>query len=598
MNDGELIGPWAELVIAGLVAGGVRRLVVCPGSRSTPFALTALRHSELTCWSVVDERSAGFFALGQAKATGAPTALLATSGTAAAHFFPAVIEARMAGCPLVLVSADRPHELVHCGAPQTIEQSRLFDGYVEHAVDLGNPDPREIALRGVFRQVMQAVIIARGPRPGPVHVNARATKPLEPARPSSPQGRALSDLARRVVAEARSGVGSPPRLVPPSEDLAEVGKRLGAAARGLIFCGALTPAQAPPPNLLHELARRTGFPLVCEATSQGRTAPRTADEILLCDRLEPLLLDARFRRSFAPEVILQIGAAPLGAAWESWLESPVERHVLSVHGWADPMHGAATVLAGDSTLAILGLLENLAPVTGALDGARRSYRLGLAKLGRVAAAAIDATLGASTAGLSEGQVVRTTVAALPPGATLVLGSSLPLRAVDLFTSAFPEPHPVIANRGTNGIDGLVSAAAGVASLSLPVTLLLGDVSFLHDVGGLWAARNARAPLVIVVLNDRGGRIFDELPVALAATPEELAYFTTPHALNLARAADLYGHGYFRTTSTDSLAEALTSANTTLGATVIDASLASGEPRRELAHLRAEVARRLALEPRA
>lgn len=593
MSDPEVLGPWAELIVAGLVAGGVRGVVVSPGSRSTPFVLACLRRAELTCWSVVDERSAGFFALGQAKATGAPVVLLSTSGTAPAHYLPAVIEASATGCPLVLLTADRPHELVHCGAPQTIEQTRLFDGHVRHAVDLGNPDPRTAALRGACRRIQQAVALALGPRPGPVHVNARAAKPLEPAAPTTPEGRAVAREAGELAASAVAVVPAPSRVQPSSASIAELAARLAHAERGLIVCGALTPAQAPAPELVGQLARRLGFALACEATSQLRVAAAGA-EALLCDRIEPLLLDPDFRSRVAPDVVLQIGAAPLAAGWDEWLAPSVERHVLSPQGWADPSHGAATLIEAEVTLTLELLLGRLPPTPGAA-AARREFLAKLARLQAVAADAVKAVLAGGRAGLTEGHVVEATLDALPPGSALVLGSSLPLRAVDLFTRRLPVASPVVAHRGVNGIDGLLSTGAGVAVARGPTTVLLGDVSFLHDVGGLWAARHVRVPLVVVVINDGGGRIFEELPVAGVATADELAYLTTPQSFDLSHAAALFGHRHRCVQTAGDLRAALAAAHAAAGVTVLEARLAPGEPHAELVRLRAEITRRLAGE---
>ncbi len=594
MNDGELVGPWADLVVAGLVAGGLRDVVVSPGSRSTPFVLASLRRAELTCWSVTDERSAGFFALGRIKATGAPVALLSTSGTAPAHYLPAVIEASATGCPLVVVTADRPLELIHCGAPQTIEQTRLFDAHVRHAVDLGNPDTRLPALRGAIRRVAQAIALARGPRPGPVHINARAAKPLEPTPATSPEGRALARAAAALAADGSRGDLAPSRLQPANEAIGEIATRLARAERGLVFCGALTPAQAPPPALLGELAGRLDFALACETTSQLRTAAVGAGKALM-DRIEPLLLDAHFRARVSPDVVLQIGAAPLTAGWDDWLRPPVERLVLSPHGWADPSHTALVHVEADLRTSIELLLAQLpAPVTAAVCR-RRSFVAELARLQVPAAEAVRAVLEGGSGGLTEGRAVAATLEALPRGSSLVLGSSLPLRAVDLFTPRSDFAILVVANRGANGIDGLVSTAAGVAVARGPTTLLLGDVSFLHDVGGLWAARQVRAPLVIVVLNDGGGRIFEELPVATVASPEELKYLTTPHAFDLRHAAELYGHRYRAVQHPKDLETALEAAHAAPGVTVVDAQLAPGEPHGELVRLRAEVARRMARE---
>lgn len=593
MIRGEvLLGCWAQVVVAGLAQHGVRHLIVSPGSRSTPFLLAALRQERLTCWSVPDERSAGFFALGQAKLTGEPTALLCTSGTAGAHFLPALLEADASGVPLVVLTADRPHELVHCGAPQTIEQTRLFSAYVRFACDLGNPDPRPAALRGVSRRIAQAVSLARGPRPGPTHINARAAKPLEPAEPVSSAELALATLANELVRAPPAS--SPSRLVPTAERVAELARRLASARHGMIFCGALTPAQAPPVALVHELARRTGFPLVCETTSQLRWSSGDA-ELQPCESFEALLLDPVARRRVTPELMLQLGAAPLAAGWNDWLRPPPERLVLSAHGWADPTQTATLLMEGDLTEALALLLERLPPTTGDLYALRVAYRERVQAVARDAGRAVDAVLARGSPGLSEGIAVATVLRRLPASSSLVIGSSLLLRAVDLFGPVLDAPRPVIAHRGVNGIDGLVSTAAGVASVHGVTTLLVGDVSFLHDLGGLWTATRVAAPLVVVVFNDGGGRIFEGLPLAAVASSRELGFFTTPQAFEFEYAARLFGHHYRRVSSPPELIAALGTAYGVAGLSLIEVSLAADEPQRELQQLRTAMVQALGAE---
>jgi len=260
----NLLSEWAALVFASFADAGVERVVVSPGSRSTPFVAGAIREPRLRLFDVIDERAAAFFALGQARVTGVPTLLLCTSGTAGAHYLPAIIEARHAGVPLLVLTADRPTEATACGAAQTIDQTKMFGEHVRRFFDLGMPDGDPSALRAVRRVALQAFVASQYPERGAVHVNARARKPLEPILASATaEGRAVAAAVRAVkdrpirvaLASAQADAGA----------LEIIAAELRAARRGLIVCGPL-PARTDV-GAVEDLARRTGFPLLSESAS-------------------------------------------------------------------------------------------------------------------------------------------------------------------------------------------------------------------------------------------------------------------------------------------------------------------------------------------
>jgi len=579
MSADELVGIWADLVIDGFAAAGVREVVVAPGSRSTPFALAALRHSKLRCHSVIDERSAAFFAVGQARITDAPTLVVATSGTAGAHFFPAVVEASASAIALLLLTADRPRELHDCGAPQTTDQLHLFGRFVRRFVDLGEPVAQEASLRAVHRRSAQAALTARGPLPGPVHINAPVAKPLEPRAPSSHAGQRLAEIAARIRDEVP--VAAPPAPpIPSATCLDAVALDLATAERGLIFCGAL-PASVSHSEI-HALARQTGIPLVAEVTSQLRFS---APGVGLCDTIEALMLSPEPGHTPQPDVVLQIGAAPLSPAWGPVLER-ARTHVLHPHLWADPSQSARSVAVGDVAQAVQALRDRIGAPSDVTQRARRSWGHALGLACRDAWRAVERTVEeAAPASLSEARIVQQVVSALPEGSALAVGNSLVVRELDRFTRAWTTPHPVVAQRGVNGIDGLVSAAAGVASVHAEVFLLLGDVSFVHDLGGLWSAARTSGCLVIVVVNNRGGRIFEQLPIRQAASPAELEFWTTPHRLDLGHAAKLFGIEFSRAATPTDLEAALAAARARCGCTLIEALVSPEDPVESLARLR-------------
>lgn len=568
MTSAGILTQWARLLIRTLAAAGIREVVMSPGSRSTPLLAAVLEHPALCCHRLVDERSAGFFALAQGKLTGRPSLLLCTSGTAPAHYLPAVMEAAMSNTPLLVLSADRPFELHDGGAPQTTDQVRLFGAHARAFFDLGLPDARLEALRGLRRRTLRAVYTATFPQPGPVHLNFRAAQPLEPVPPRDDEERELSDAVDRLLA-AGAPLASRPILAPDPAAIARIARDLQRAERGLLFCGAALPCSAPGVQSLRRLVSLTGFGLACELTSQCRIAPSTG--FPLTARLELALRSPSFRSTCAPDVVLQIGAAPLSAGFQSLLqEHPrLVRHVLAEQPWPDPWGTARSLTFCDVSLALDALGTALAGFEPRAPN--REWQTLLAGVDALADAVL-AELATPPGGLSEALVCQLLVSAMEPGWVLVVGNSLPIRQVDLFAGGVPLGVDVLSQRGTNGIEGLVSGAAGAAALGRPTALLLGDISFLHDVGGLWATRGLAVPLVIVVINNRGGRIFEQLPVA--RHPDlggpRLAFWTTPHELPLAAAAGLYGVLHEQAREPDGFRQKLARALCRPGCTILEA----------------------------
>jgi 2-succinyl-5-enolpyruvyl-6-hydroxy-3-cyclohexene-1-carboxylate synthase len=577
---------WARLLLDSFASAGIRDVVISPGSRSTPFVLAAHLHPDLRCHDVFDERSAGFFALGQAKACGEPSLLLCTSGTAAAHYLPAVMEASLSHTPLVVLSADRPLELHGCGANQTVDQSATFGGHLRRFAHLGLPDPRERALRALRRVAVQAVASSRAPVPGPVHVNAPARKPLEP--PAELEGaRELEERYRRLVTAPITRVAEP-RKMPEEAAVRRTVEAIAGARRGLIVCGPAPITGEKSAAAIRRLAAFARMPIAAEATSQVRFAAAADGRAPMLGFFDPLYRCPAGRERLRPDLVLQLGSSPASTGLlrlfqEMAVRGDVRRIVVSPYGWPDPESSAELVIRaepGEFAGAVLEALEAWAgPMEAAEAWAARAtdaevWIESLARADALAREAVEGELSSAGDMLTEGGVARAVLAALPEGALLALGNSLPVRQVDAWCSPGPPPLRVLSQRGLSGIDGLVSGAAGAARRSgRPTALLVGDVSFLHDVNGLFAARGLEVPLVVVVVNNDGGRIFEELP--LAAAPElagALPHFTTPHGACLEHASALYGHPYLLAESVSVLGRELTRAFTEPGCTVIEASV--------------------------
>jgi 2-succinyl-5-enolpyruvyl-6-hydroxy-3-cyclohexene-1-carboxylate synthase len=533
-----LVGEWARLLAASLAQAGVRHAVICPGSRSTPFAWALAEEPALVCHSLIDERVAAFFALGIARVSGETTLVLSTSGSAAANFFPAIVEARLARLPLVVLTADRPLELQAAEAPQTIDQVKLYGDHVRAYFDLGVPDAAPSALAGVQRIARQAVAATRHPEPGPVQLNARARKPLEPAAAVTASERALAGSVDRLLERGVTRVFAAESTPDPAA-IAELARELGRAERGLIVCGPLPAYRVEIGGLVRRLALRLGAPVFAEATSGARLLEVAAAD---ADALDWLLRVPAIRSAFEPDAVLRIGAPVTSGVLEPWLaERPdIALHVVAEHGHPDALGRARTLVLGPSDRMLEALADALGP--GDPTPAQRAFADRVARANALAWQAVR-TASARAATFGEPEAVRLAVESVPAGGLLVLGNSLPVRLVDAFVPAGGARVRVASQRGANGIDGLIAGAAGAAlAAECPTLLLLGDVSFAHDLGGLAAARLVKTPLAVVVIDNGGGRIFEQLPVAKLWEPagRHAELWLTPPALTLEHAAATYG----------------------------------------------------------
>jgi 2-succinyl-5-enolpyruvyl-6-hydroxy-3-cyclohexene-1-carboxylate synthase len=613
---------WSELLVATLADAGIATCVISPGSRSTPLVAALAGEPRLELVTIIDERAAAFFALGAARATGLPAAIVCTSGTAAAHYLPAIVEASLAGVPLVVITADRPPELHACGASQTIDQIDLYGGFVRGAFDLGAPVGRVPALRALRRTVVQAITLARGPHAGPVHLEVPLRKPLEPALPSTEDERTLAHAAldlRGPVAIA------PPQLAADAGALAALADAIAAEPDGVIVAGAMPAAFAAYREAVFTLATRAGYPVLAEAGSQLRFGARPSG-VAFIDHADLIAIAQRP----APRVILQLGTEPVAASWPGWLATlTAKRWVLAGATWSDSDSAAHRVILGDVGAAVAAVLARLGVVerstTPATFGDRESTVPGIGMRGHLRSEPSPASAAPTTFGDRESAVpgaestaaplyladrgssqrirttawletwrdlearaaaasaraidehprnevaaVRAAIEAMPAGGVLQIGNSLPIRVVD-HLPAGGALRPVLTQRGAAGIDGLIASAAGATRGGRPVLLVLGDVSFAHDLGGLLAARCASAPLAILVVDNRGGQIFAGLPVARAGLGAAFErHFITAPDLDPSAVAVALGASALTTASPAAIGTAVATALATRGVTVIHA----------------------------
>ncbi|HEV7735635.1 MAG TPA: 2-succinyl-5-enolpyruvyl-6-hydroxy-3-cyclohexene-1-carboxylic-acid synthase [Candidatus Binatia bacterium] len=532
------VGP--VLLADELVRAGVRHACITPGSRSTPLALTLAAHPALRAWSHIDERSAGFFALGLAKATRSPVVLACTSGTAAANFLPAVIEAWHAHVPLVVLTADRPPELRDCGAGQTIDQVHLFGSHVRWFVDVGTPEPTAAWMRWARTLACRAVATAVGPPAGPVHLNCAFRDPLVP------------DTSEPIaLVPARNGSAWVQVLAPDAAtDVAVIAPVLRRARRPIIVCGLLDDPDPALPGAVAALAQAIGAPVLAEPASNLRRHP--LDDVLV-DAHDAVLRHAGFAAGHLPDVVVRLGAPPTSKVLGGWLAqlADVPQIVVAPDGsWPDPASVASQVVRG----APLAICTQLAR---ALDDVEPDphWRARWRRAARSARHAL-ATAVAADGEPFEAHAIAALAATLPSDATLYVGNSLAIRDLDWFWPAHAPTVRVLANRGANGIDGFVSSVLGAAAASpIPTVGLCGDLSLYHDLNGLLAVRRHGVRAVLLVVDNDGGGIFDHLPVAREGAHFE-EFFATPHGLDFRPAVEMYGAGFERVTRVADLGGAL------------------------------------------
>jgi 2-succinyl-5-enolpyruvyl-6-hydroxy-3-cyclohexene-1-carboxylate synthase len=535
---------WAQAVVQELVRAGVSNAVVAPGSRSAPLALACAEAAPgLRLFSVIDERTAGFFALGLSLETGRPAALVVTSGTAGAHLLPAVMEAWAAHVPLVVLTANRPWELQGFGAPQTVPQEGLFGRFTRGTVALAVPEGTSSAFLHARALVARAVSQSRTAPRGPVHLDVPFREPLVP-EPAAPEVTGLDALAREGRETSLLASPAPVRR-PPEETLAAVRRRLAGTEKGLLVVGPRAESDGLGQAAL-ALADSYGYPVLADAASNVRW---TAGGPVVA-HADVLLRSQALASALRPEVVLRFGGGLTSKRLGQWLDASGAETILFAEddSVVDASHRARLVLSGD-------VLETCAALTAPSAPRRAPWAQAFLTADARADAALAKAFGASGP-FSEPQLAHRLVSMLPDGARLVVASSMPIRDVETFAPGRAARIRVLSNRGINGIDGTLSCALGVAAGSAaPTVVLLGDLAFLHDLGGLLIARRTGIPLTVVVANNDGGGIFSFLPVAGVGEAFE-PLFATPHGLDFAHAGALFGAHFSRVESAAELVRAV------------------------------------------
>lgn len=514
---------WADVIAESLHRKGVEYAITCPGSRSSPLTFAFAEHSSVEAIPVLDERSAAFFALGLAKSSGRPVALVCTSGSAVANFFPAVVEASESGVPLVLLTADRPAELRDCQAGQTIDQVKLFGGYVRKQVELAVPEASLQMLRYLRQTVAHAIELSTAPDRGPVHLNIPFRDPLIPLEEEGFVSPLEADSFSAFFEHLESS-----DAVPFVQ--AQLPEALGSVEKGLILLGPASPVNEEGwCENVASLAKNLGWPVLSDALNPTRS--NAGDFSSLVCGYDFLLRNETLAKELKPEHVLVIGSFPTSKILRAWVGSAdVTVTVLSDRPVnVDATHSKATRVFADFEFGGV-----LAP-RGTAAEAYKDRWLGLDEI--VQTELVSRFDGEEA--MVEAKLAWALSRCLPGGSSLCVSNSMPPRDLEFYFSPRKEALSVYSSRGANGIDGILSTAMGVAHDGEPTVLLTGDLALLHDSNGALIAKGLKGSLTILLVNNSGGGIFEMLPVSKFETVFE-KHYGTDQKVDFADWAKTYG----------------------------------------------------------
>ena len=508
---------------------GIVHVVVSPGSRSTPLAMAAADHPELQVWIQIDERSAGYFALGIAKATGMPVALICTSGTAAANYFPAIIEARYARIPLLILTADRPHELREVGAPQAIDQLHLYGHHVKWFHEMPLPSEYIESSKYVRTIAKRCVQQAMNEPRGAVHLNFPFREPLIPLLSEGVWSSCLSERLQPYLQSTRTIT---------IDDMNHLAQRIQEHPMGLIICGPMHHHEDG--SEVIQLAETLGYPVLADPLSQLRG--RYSHHPLVIETYDVLFKHQEMAKKLHPQLIIRYGAMPVSKSLYQWLATLNDTHQIIVdegEGWRDPTLQGDIMVHSDISLFSHHMRHLLGNTSERLNETNASWKMTWRKIDDIIRQVI---LEEPLEVYHEGHIFRVIRELLPPQTRLFVGNSMAIRDCDTYFISPSTEVTIYGNRGVNGIDGVISSALGTSICHQHTILILGDLSALHDMNALLIARKYHLSMVIIIVNNDGGGIFSFLPQAQHPKHFE-SLFGTPHGVTFESVSTLYGAQY-------------------------------------------------------
>ncbi len=554
---------WASILVETLYRLGLETALICPGSRSAPLAIAFAQHPHLEALPILDERSAAFFGLGIARRSRIPTVLVCTSGTAGANFFPAVIEARESQVPLLVLTADRPPELRHCHAGQAIQQVNFYGSYPTWQAELALPATDTTHLTAQCHYLRQTVAYAwersQWPVAGPVHLNVPFQEPLAPTPDPTVMALAPALDEPAFWQMMPSGIRHPtPQITLPELPL----DTWRACDRGLIVAGPAMPLNPVAYcRAIAQLAYQLGWPVLAEALSPLRNASDCNPTLITT--YDIILRQETLAQALVPQQVIRIGELPTSKVLRQWLQANPAPHWIiepSDHN-VDPIHGYSHHLRTSIEAIAQQLSTAIAPINWGLASSQPTpYSQTWIKADFCIRQLIHKEMTATTQ-LHESKVTWLLSQSLPPNTRLHIANSMPIRDMEAFWQPGNRGIQPAFSRGANGIDGTLSTALGMAHQQPPSVLLTGDLSLLHDTNGFLIQPQWQGSLTIVLLNNQGGGIFHQLPIAQFEPPFE-AFFATPQRINFGHLCQTYGIDHHRITAWEHLQSCLITLPTT------------------------------------
>ncbi|MBD2099373.1 2-succinyl-5-enolpyruvyl-6-hydroxy-3-cyclohexene-1-carboxylic-acid synthase [Leptolyngbya sp. FACHB-261] len=537
---------WASVLVESLKRLGLTKAIICPGSRSTPLAFAFARDETIEAIPVLDERSAAFFALGLARQVGLPVALVCTSGTAGANFYPALIEAKEARVPLLVLTADRPQELRDCNAGQAIDQVKLFGSFPNWHTEVALPSSEQSLLSYLRQTALQAWQKALWPVPGPVHLNLPFREPLVPTNQQ-----AVDDFVRQLEKEYFFAAIAKQTYTASPNDFSQLNavQRWQQCHQGLLIAG---PAQPQFPEAYCQAVARIsislGWPVLAEALSPLRNYASLNPHLV--SAYDIILRNQELAQQLKPELVIRVGEMPTSKVlrlWltetqpECWVVDPADRNL-------DPLHLRTNYLRLP--------VEKLAQEFLEPELVTRSYLHSWQSAQQRTAQAIDQLMEATNTPV-ESKVAWLLAKVLPKQTPIFIANSMPVRDLEFFWQPNQGAFQPFFNRGANGIDGTLSTALGIAHSNRSAVLLTGDLALLHDTNGFLLRKQFTGHLTIVLINNNGGGIFENLPIAGFNPPFE-EFFGTPQDIDFAKLANTYDVEYELVSSWGQLTQRLSS----------------------------------------
>jgi 2-succinyl-5-enolpyruvyl-6-hydroxy-3-cyclohexene-1-carboxylate synthase len=548
---------WTSIFVDELARSGLEFACIAAGSRSTALTLALTQNDAIRCYSHVDERSAGFFALGIAMSTKKPVVLVSTSGTATANFYPAILEAFYSNVPLLILTADRPHELRSFGANQTMDQIKMYGDHVKWFIDVAPPqdDPSPSKIRYLRTLASRSYAITTLIPAGPVHINFPFTKPFEPtdAEASFNQKSLMAREGTRPFVEFHQGVSHP-----TDNQLNTIIDLIRRYKNGLIICGPRSPGGSFP-EIISKLSQLLGYPILADPSSNLRFGKHLIHQPIMITSYETFLQPKQFDHLPSPQIILQFGSLPTSKNLQLYLEKLTNCHRIMIsdtNQWIDPDKTTTSSFLVNPKIICKLLLDKISNISISMEW-KKSWE----EIEDQTWEILNSTLENE---YFEGSIVSSVLKHLPDRTNVFVSNSLPIRHLDQFVKPDTKSLKIFVNRGLSGIDGTLSTALGLAiGLNEKIVLITGDLALYHDLNGFLSLQKYDIKIIIILLNNKGGGIFDRLPITKFDPPFK-EFFKTPQNIDFASLTTMYGSNLLEHTSIRDSKELLSKLTSSLG----------------------------------